>query len=40
MNRLILVLASTAHLVPHPFGVSAIGATALYAGAYGDKRIS
>ena len=40
MNRLILVLASIAHLVPHPFGVSSIGATALYAGAYGDKRIS
>lgn len=40
MNRFVLVLASIAHLVPHPFGVSSIGATALYAGAYGDRRIS
>lgn len=40
MNRLVLILASIAHLIPHPFGVSSVGATALYAGAYGDKRVS
>ncbi|MGI9271919.1 MAG: DUF6580 family putative transport protein [Woeseiaceae bacterium] len=40
MNRLVLILASIAHLVPHPFGVSSVGATALYAGAYGNKRYS
>ena len=40
MNRFVLALAAVAHLVPHPFGVSSIGATALYAGAYGNKKTS
>lgn len=37
MKPIILALASVAHLLPHPFGVSSVGATALYAGAYGGK---
>lgn len=40
MNRFLLALATLAHLVPHPFGVSSVGATALYAGAYGPRRFS
>lgn len=40
MNKLLLVLATVAHIAPHPFGVSSVGASALYAGAYGDQRIS
>lgn len=35
MNKLIIGLATVIHLLPHPFGVSTVGATALYAGAYG-----
>ena len=37
MNRSIIVLAWVVHWLPHPFGVSTIGATALYAGAYGSR---
>ena len=37
MNRWIVILAWTIHCLPHPFGVSTIGATALYAGAYGTR---
>ena len=40
MNKLLIVLATVIHLAPHPFGVSSIGATALYAGAYGSRRFS
>lgn len=40
MNKLLIVLVTVIHLAPHPFGVSSIGATALYAGAYGPKRYS
>ncbi|MCG8369724.1 MAG: hypothetical protein MJA32_04320 [Proteobacteria bacterium] len=40
MNKWVLGLATVIHLLPHPFGVSSIGATALYAGAFGDKRTS
>lgn len=40
MNRFLIALATVAHLIPHPFGVSSIGATALYSGAYGSKRFS
>ena len=40
MNKWVLGLATVIHLLPHPFGVSTVGATALYAGAYGDKRTS
>ncbi len=38
MNKLLLALVTGAHLVPHPFGMSPIGATALYAGAFGKRR--
>lgn len=37
MNRFIIVLAWVIHWLPHPFGVSTIGATALYAGGYGPR---
>ena len=40
MKKLLIGLVTVLHLIPHPFGVSPIGATALYAGAYGPKRIS
>ena len=40
MNKLLLVLVTAVHLIPHSFGVSPIGATALYAGAYGKLRIA
>ena len=40
MNKYLIALASVIHLLPHPFGVSTVGATALYAGAYGSKRSS
>lgn len=36
MNRLVIGLAWVLHWLPHPFGVSTVGATALYAGAYGN----
>ncbi len=38
MNKFVILLATILHLIPHPFGVSSIGATALYAGAFGSKR--
>ena len=37
MNRFVIALATLIHLLPHPFGVSSIGATALYAGANGSR---
>ena len=40
MNKFVILLATILHLIPHPFGVSSIGATALYAGAFGPKRTS
>ncbi len=40
MKLSVLALASLLHLVPHPFGVSTIGAAAIYGGAKGDWRIS
>ena len=40
MNRMLLVLASLLHLIPHPFGVTPVGALALYSGAYGPNRFS
>ena len=40
MNRFILALGTVAHLLPHPFGVSPVGAMALYAGANGPARFS
>ena len=39
MNRYLLILVTALHLVPHPFGVSPIGATALYASSYSTPRI-
>lgn len=38
MKKILIGLTTILHLLPHPFGVSTIGATALYAGAYGNKR--
>ncbi len=38
MNKFLIGLATVIHLMPHPFGVSPIGATALYAGAYGSQK--
>lgn len=40
MKKLLVGLVTVLHLIPHPFGVSPVGATALYAGAYGAKRSS
>ena len=40
MKKILLVLATLVHLLPHPFGVTPIGALALYAGACGDRRRS
>lgn len=40
MKRIILVLASVMHLLPHPFGVSSIGALAIYGGAHADRKFS
>ena len=40
MKKLLLGLVTVLHLIPHPFGVSPIGATALYAGAYGSRQTS
>ena len=40
MKKTLIGLATVIHLLPHPFGVSTVGATALYAGAYGSKRTS
>jgi hypothetical protein len=33
MNKFVLALATAIHLLPHPFGVSTIGALAVYGGA-------
>ena len=40
MKKLVIIVATVIHLLPHPFGVSSVGAMALYAGAFGDKRTS
>lgn len=37
INKWLVGLATVVHLLPHPFGVSPVGAVALYAGAYGGK---
>ena len=39
MNKLLFLLATVAHLIPQPFGVSPVGATALYAGAYSNPKV-
>jgi len=38
MRILVIAIATAIHLFPHPFGVSSIGALALYAGAHGPFR--
>jgi hypothetical protein len=40
MKIIVIALATLAHLVPHPFSVSSVGATALYAGACGRASIA
>ena len=40
MKKSLIALVTVLHLVPHPFGVSPIGATALYSGAYANPRIA
>ena len=40
MNGLLIALVTVLHLIPHPFGVSPVGATALYAGAYASPRFA
>ena len=40
MKTIVIAAATLIHLLPHPFGVSSVGALALYGGAYGDKRFS
>lgn len=40
MRFLVIVIATIIHLLPHPFGVSSVGATALYAGARGTRRLA
>jgi len=37
MRVLVISLATVMHLLPHPFGVSTVGALALYAGAFGRR---
>lgn len=39
MKRPIVALATLLHLAPHPFGMSPVGALALYGGAFGSNRI-
>lgn len=38
MQKLVVILGTVIHLLPHPFGVSPIGALALYSGAFAPKR--
>ena len=40
MNKIVIALATIIHLLPHPFGVSTVGAMALYAGAHGRPKLS
>lgn len=40
IKKTLIVLVTVIHLLPHPFGMSTLGATALYAGAYGHSRTS
>ena len=39
MRKLIVAVASAAHLLPHSFGISPVGATAVYGAAYGRSRL-
>lgn len=38
MKKFLILLATVIHLVPHPFGVSPVGASAIYAGAFANRR--
>jgi hypothetical protein len=38
MNRWIILLATVLQALPHPFGMSPVGAFSLYAGAHGGTR--
>lgn len=38
MKKTLLALATIIHLLPHPLAISPVGATALYAGAFGRRR--
>lgn len=38
MRKRVVALATVAHLLPHPFGVSPVGALALYSGAFAPAR--
>ncbi len=40
MKKLIIALATLIHLLPHPWGMTTLGATAIYAGAHGASRTS
>jgi hypothetical protein len=40
MKKLLIGLVTVLHMIPHPFGVSPVGAAALYAGAYGSDKSS
>ena len=37
-RNIVLAVATVLHLLPRPFGVSPVGALALYAGAHGKRR--
>ena len=38
MQKLVVALGTLTHLLPHPFGVSSVGALALYSGAFAPAR--
>ncbi len=40
MNKWVIGIATSIHLIPHAFGVSPVGAAALYAGAHGRSHYS
>ena len=37
MNKYLVIAAAILHLLPHPFGVSPVGASAIYAGGYAPR---
>ncbi|MEO0424952.1 MAG: DUF6580 family putative transport protein [Pseudomonadota bacterium] len=40
MKKSVVFIATLIHLLPHPFGMSPIGALALYSGAHGPKPLA
>lgn len=40
MKKIVIAVATLIHLLPHAFGVSSVGALALYGGAFGKPRTS